>query len=144
MLSLEAILARHEGAFRPLGEEQSRSGKSHPGDKGFRELFPRAHRSRRVLGLGLPGQGWCRREQSGSTGVDRQECQQNWCGRTNYLGRHSHAAIEVNFGVAPDHLPEVGAAAFMLECKRVSHRYRFQGRCRLPPAAEMPPHEAMG
>src|SRR5260370_24089869 len=31
-----------------------------------------------------------------STGVDRQECQQNWCGPTNYLGRHSHAAIEVN------------------------------------------------
>jgi hypothetical protein len=28
--------------------------------------------------------------------VDRQECQQNWCGPTNYLGRHSHAAIEVN------------------------------------------------
>ena len=45
---------------------------------------------------GLRGQGWCRREQSGSTGVDRQECQQNWCGPTNYLGRHSHAAIEVN------------------------------------------------
>src|SRR5215813_14453327 len=86
---------RHEGAFRPLGEEQRRSGKSHPGRKGFRELFPRAHHSRRVLRLGLPGQGWCRREQSGSTGVDRQECQQNRCGPTNYLGRHSHAAIEV-------------------------------------------------
>ena len=26
---------RHEGAFRPLGEEQRRSGKSHPGVKGF-------------------------------------------------------------------------------------------------------------
>ena len=36
------------------------------------------------------------REHSGSTRVDRQECQQNWCGPTNYLGRHSHAAIEVN------------------------------------------------
>src|SRR5262245_26770286 len=91
---------RHEGAFRPLGEEQRRSGKSHPGDKGFRELFPRAHHSRRVLGLGLPGQGWCRREHSGSTGVDHQECQQNWCGPTNYLGRHSHAAIEVNLSLS--------------------------------------------
>jgi hypothetical protein len=58
----------------PLGEEQRRSGKSHPGGKGFRELFPRAYHSRKVLGLGLPGQGWCRREHSGGTGVDRQEC----------------------------------------------------------------------
>src|SRR5215467_11970793 len=91
---------RHEGAFRPLGEEQRRSGKSHPRGKGFRELFPRTHHSRRVLGLGIPGQGWCRREHSGSTGVDRQECQQNWCGPTNYLGRHSHAAIEVNLSLS--------------------------------------------
>src|SRR5262249_43253131 len=43
---------------------------------------------------------WCRREHSGSTGVDRQECQQNWCGPTNYLGRHSHAAIEVNLSLS--------------------------------------------
>src|SRR5215468_12241958 len=69
------------------------------GVKGF-VSFPRAHHSRRVLGLGLPGQGWCRREHSGSTGADRQECQQNWCGPTNYLGRHSHAAIEVNLSLS--------------------------------------------
>src|SRR5499433_2457689 len=100
MLSLEAILAKARRRFRPLGEEQSRSGKSHPGGKGLRELFSRAHHSRRVLGLGLPRQGWCRREHSGSTGVDRQECQQNWCGPTNYLGRHSHAAIEVNLSLS--------------------------------------------
>src|SRR5262249_15493233 len=27
---------------------------------------------------------------NGQQGVDQQECQQNWCGPTNYLGRHSH------------------------------------------------------
>src|SRR5262249_40213304 len=125
------------GAFRPLGEEQSRSEKSHPGGKGFRELFPRAHHSRRVLGLGLPGQGWCRREHSGSTGVDRQECQQNWCGPTNYLGRHSHAAIEVNLSLSETYAlkywwcspPRTGIASVRPTVLSVTTALRTAARC---------------
>ena len=71
----------------------------------------------------LPGQGWCRREHSGSARVDRQERRQNWCGPTNYLGRRSHAAIEVKFGVAPGRKTDPPHHTAMWRIKRTKNNF---------------------
>src|SRR5262249_19731831 len=60
--------------------------------------------------------------------VDRQECQQNWCGPTNYLGRHSHAAIEVNLVYHPITSPLVPLGhTTAANAARVHHATRWRG-----------------